>query len=267
MPAIAMRVNRAIIGSIMAGALLVVGHAVQADPIVNFDVTVLGGTNPFNTNFNQTGLVTGTPGVHNLNAVNSIHPTGLGVANEWEISGWDFNADDDPGGLSPGAFLGAGFTLANNMADGTGPLHFTITLNMNTLPAGQPTLFFGSGGMTLNIDDSPSGQAGELKSFGNGSVWTYRVNGADGPSLFGPAYTLGGNDGPDTDGDSANLSALQTAPLAGMSPTSIGIRLDFTLSAGESATFNGAWGYIPAPGAIGLLALAGMAGRGRRRLA
>ena len=77
---------------------------------------------------------------------------------------------------------------------------------------------------------------------------------------------FGGTAGPfSTNSTSANLVAGQTGPLAGISPTSIGIRLDFDLTPGETVTFNGAFAFVPAPGCLALLGLAGLTGSRRRR--
>jgi hypothetical protein len=253
----------------VACGALVISMPASAAPIVNFDVTVLGGTGgPFNTAWAQAGVPTATPGVFNFNQTNSPFPAGLnGPGNEWSISVWDFAADDDPAGAgaAAGARLGSVFTVTNNLPEGPNAadnhLYFSIYINMNVHPAAQPTSFFGNGGMTLTAPGG-SGPFNQITAVG-GPIWNYQINGADVASLYPAGFNLGLS-GPGTNSTSANLSPAQTGPLAGLSPTSIGIRLDFDLTPGETVTFNGVFAYVPTPGGLALLGLAGLA-RGRRR--
>lgn len=254
----------------LAVGALALAAPTHANPIVNFDVTVLGGLGgPFSTSWSQVGVPTATPGVFNFNQTNSPFPTGLnGPDNQWSVSVWDFAADDDPAGAgaAAGARLGAAFTVTNNLPETGNPadnhLYFSIYINMNVYTAAQPTSFFGSGGMTLT---APGGSGGfnQITAVG-GPIWNYRVNGADVASLYPAGFNLGLS-GPGTNSTSANLSPAQTAPLAGLVPTNIGIRLDFDLTPGETVTFNGVFAYIPAPGGLALLGLAGLLGARRRR--
>lgn len=252
--------------SVAIGAFAI-ASATYANPIVNFDVSVLGGVGgPFNTSWSQVGTPTATPGVFNFNQTNSPFPAGLnGPGGQWSVSVWDFAADDDPAGAgaATGARLGAVFTVTNNLAETGNPadnhLYFSIYINMDVYSALQPTSFFGNGGMTLT---APGGSGGfnQITAVG-GPIWNYTINGADVASLYPTGFNLGLS-GPGTNSTSANLNG---APLAGMSPNNIGIRLDFDLTPGETVTFNGVFAYIPAPGGLALLGLAGLLGARRRR--
>lgn len=241
----------------------------SAAPTVDFNVSVLGGTGgPFNSAWSQVGVPTATPGVFNINQTNSPFPTGLnGPGNEWAISVWDFSADDDPAGAgaAAGARLGAVFTVTNNLTESGNPaenhLYFSIFINMNVQTAGQPTSFFGNGGMTLTAPGG-SGSFNQITAV-NSPIWNFLINGADVASLYPSGFNLGLS-GPGTNSTSQNLTAGQTGPLAGIVPNSIGIRLDFDLTPGETVTFNGVFAFVPAPGGLALLGLAGLA-RGRRR--
>ena len=254
---------------VACGAMALVAPASFADPIVNFNVSVLGGSGgPFNAAWAQNGVPTATPGVFNFNQANSPFPAGLnGPGNEWSISVWDFAADNDPAGAgaAAGARLGAVFTVTNNLVETGNPaqnhLYFSIFINMAVQPAGQPTSFFGNGGMTLT---APGGSGGfnQITAV-NSPIWNYLINGNTVASLYPNGFNLGLS-GPGTNSTSQNLLPAQTNPLAGIVPTSIGIRLDFDLTPGETVTFNGVFAYVPAPGGLALLGLAGLA-RGRRR--
>lgn len=253
------------------GALtLLAPSQASAVPIVNFDISVFGGTaGPFNTTFSQAGTATVNPGVYSFKNANSIHPAGLidPVFNEWSISTWDFNADDDPSGtgMATGARLGAVFTVTNNRPEGPNTsdnhLYFSIYISMAVMGS-QNTSFFGNGGMTLTAPEN-SGSFNQVTAVGT-PIWNYLINGANATSLFQPNFNFGLS-GPGTNSTSANLVAGQTGPLAGISPTSIGIRLDFDLTPGETVTFNGAFAFVPAPGCLALLGLAGLTGSRRRR--
>jgi len=248
-------------------AIAALTTAASATPVVHFDINVLGGTGgPYNNSFDQAGVATVNPQVFNYHS----DPGGLNAPNgEWSILSWDFNADQDPSGsgAETGARIGSAFTVQNNRPDGLTPadnhLFFSIMVTLPISPLAVGTSFFGNGGMTLTIDDSPNNFPGELKSVG-GPMWNYRVNGSDVASLFPSGFVLGGSDGPTTASTSGNLSAAQTAPLVGMTPTTLGIRLDFDLTPGERVTFNGVFGFVPTPGALALLGLAGLTSRRRR---
>lgn len=259
--------------AISAGLLAPCG-AVHANPVLNFDITVTGGTAGFfNTSWNQNGSPTATPGVFSYTPGNSPFPTGINdpMFGEWSMAMWNINADNDPAGsgASTGARLGGAlFTVTNNLPNAQDPaanhLQFSIIISMNVLTAQQPTSFFGNGGMTLNIDDSPFNNPGILTTT-SGSMWKFLINGNQAAGLYESGYELGGSDGPTTASTSANLTPAQTGPLAGIVPTSIGIRLDFDLTPGETVSFNGLFGFVPGPGAAALLGLAALAGRTRRR--
>ena len=97
-------------------------------------------------------------------------------------------------------------------------------------------------------------------------MWNATIDGLDAVSLFPNGSAFGGSNGPATvDSGPEFLSAAQLASLANQNPSNIGVRLDFDLTPGETVGFVGVFGFIPAPGALALLGLAGLAGRTRRR--
>jgi hypothetical protein len=249
--------------AILAPAVLS-SHALAT---VQFDIQVLGGTGgPYSNSFSQPGTGTINPQVSNYQG-SLVDPFG-----EWSIINWDFNADRTPSGSGAemGVRMGAVFTIQNNLPDGAtandNHLYFSIMISQALTGAMTATNVWGNGGMTLTIDESANGFPGTLRAIGT-PIWNYRLNGGDVASLFAPPFQLGGSNGPSTiSASNTALSSAQTNPLIGTVVTSMGIRLDFDLSPGERVTFNGAFGVIPAPGALALLGLAGLAGaRSRRR--
>lgn len=269
MPRYSTHALRLLCGSVVgAAALGMAAVSASAAPVVHFDIGVNGGSGgPFNTSFSQVAVPSATPGVHNVNHVNGPHPGGLADAfGEWSINLWDFNVDDDPAGsgAAEGAFLGAVFSVTNTMPEGLTPgenvLQFSIYISMDIATPDPNTTFFGNGAMTLLGNGSGLNEV----SAGDGPMWNFLIDGSDAASLFASGYSLGLT-GPGTTSDSQNLSPAQTGPLAGIVPTSLGIRLDFMLTPGDTVNFNGAFRVIPAPGSVALLALAGLAGCGRRR--
>lgn len=251
-------------------AMLLGASAADASPVVNFNINVTGGTPIAPIAFTQLGTPTVNPGVFNYQQTGSPYPTGIvGPNSEWDISVWNFNADGDPAGSggSTGAKIGSVFTVTNNLADVADPtanhLYFSIMVTMPVQPSANPTTFFGNGGMTLSSPGSGFGAPGQISAIGN-PIWNFMIDGSDAASLFTPGFTLGLT-GAGTNSTSANLSAGQTGALAGLHPTSLGIRLDFDLTPGETVTFNGVFGLIPGPGSLALLGFAGLLGRARRR--
>lgn len=249
---------------IPAIAACVFGAAsVEAAPIVNFNVQVHGATGgPFSTSFNQNGAVTGTPGIFNFDDGGS--PL-VGAGNEWSID-WNFNADEDPegAGAAMGVSLGSVFTVRNNLVQTGNPaqnhLQFSILVSMNTLPANAVGYLIGAANNLTSTSSTP-GVLSTTNEFGAGNaLWTYQVNGSNIATLFNSGYSLTPASNPGTVSDSAGSGGV----LAGV-PNNIAIRLVFDLSAGEEVSFNGNLAYIPTPGALVLLGLAGLVSRRRRR--
>lgn len=272
MPVLAKRYGRFTCQALVAGAgAALFASMASASPIVNFDIVVTGGTgSPNNVSFVQAGTPTVMPGVFNYQQTGSPFPTGIqGPNNEWDISVWNFNADGDPTGTggSTGAKIGSAFTVTNNLPDvanaAANHLYFSIMVTMPVLASSGPTTFFGNGGFTLSSPGSQFGAPGQITAIGN-PIWNFMINGGDVASLFPAGFNLGLS-GAGTNSTSANLLAGQTGPLAGIHPTTMGIRLDFDLTAGETVTFNGVFGFVPTPGCLALLGLAGLTGRSRRR--
>jgi hypothetical protein len=224
-------------GCAVVGAALAayVGPA-QAVPLVEMTIQVSDG---FDDTFNPDGSDVGG-GVFNFQ--------GQQGNDNWLIQ-WDFNAVPNPIG---GATIGSDYEI-NNFSDET--LNFLILV---TLPLSGPTLdptdYAGSAGFTL------SGIDGELATVGPGnSLWEAWADGSEVASLWDDPFSLS------FDGEGSQAISDNIDPGVIGSTSEIGIRVNFSLTPGDSVTVTGVFGVIPAPGALALLGIAGLAGSRRRR--
>jgi uncharacterized protein (TIGR03382 family) len=222
------------------GAAFFAGLSADAAPIVNFAIDVHGATGGNYSNvFSQGGPV--------VSGSDSSTTPG-----EWSIE-WEFSADDDPEG-GDGVSLNPVFTVQNTH---TSNLQFSILVSMDVLPA-NATLY--GAGATNNLLSLSGGDVtlSTTNEFGAGlPIWSFLVDGSTFDTLFDAPHTL-------------STSATQSEHLdsfgaLGGTPSSIGVRLVFDLAPGAEINFNGTFQYIPAPGALALLGLAGVIGRRRRR--
>lgn len=284
--------NRSSVCLTALGATLLLGvSSAPAAPIVNFDISVLGGSSgPYSTSLTQEGVAAGA--LFNYNTANDYFWPDQGPgpysgalndpigdpdgAPEWQIESWGFNGDDDPSGsgANGGARLGTGFVIKNLRPQGAtaadNHLQFSILISMDLIGPAVAQSFVGNAAMTLTIDNPnpPNSFNGVLTSI-DSPVWDAMLNGAHAVSLFDhgtPPFTLGG--GPGTAGTSGTVVSSQWSSLVGTTVDSMGIRLHFDLTPGEKISFTGLWRMnpvIPAPGALALLGLAGIMARGRRR--
>jgi len=242
MPVFSKRIGSpALVAAIGASLLLAVSSA-DAAPIVNFAIDVHGATGgPYSNNFNQNGPVVS----------GSLASTTPG---EWSIDWGPFSADDDPEG-GDGVNLNSVFTVQNTH---TSNLQFSILVSIDTLPA--DAIAYGVGA-TNNLT-SLTGENVTLSStneFGAGApIWSFLVDGSPIHSLYPAPYSLS------TSTTQADTPADGFGLMSGV-PSSIGIRLVFELSPGAEVLFNGTFQYVPTPGALALLGLAGVIGRRRRR--
>jgi hypothetical protein len=255
MPVFSKRIGGSALLPVLAAAFSLGSNAAHANPIVNFYIDVQGATGG-PVSFSQMGAATADPEIFNLTESASIYPSGI-IETDWEISDWDFNVDDDPGGSSP-ASLAAIFTVKNKSASN---LQFTITIDMDVQPS-NATFYGYSGGFTLTTDSSATGTVSTTNAFHPGAaIWTYLVDGSPVATAFPSVSSFSVFSGPKT-GAPPTQSA---GGFLGGNPGKIAIQMDFDLTPGEILLLNGNFVFIPAPGALALLGLAGLIGRRRRR--
>lgn len=186
-----------------------------------------------------------------------------GTGNQWHHTGdlnnssfgvhWDLDLDPDP-------FVSNNFSLTNN-TNAVQTYVITVTLPVAP-PVPAPTSTFGSVSMT--VLDSNGINGATLSTAGPGSsIYTALIDGvsyrtlADDPfSVFAPVGT--------------NAAGPVNFSFAGSQPgvtTSIAITNTFTLTPGDGVGIVSFFRIdpVPAPGAVGLIAFAGMAAARRRR--
>jgi len=170
---------------------------------------------------------------------------------------WDLMGDPDP-------FITGSVSMVNNSG---ATQTFLIDISIPISPAlAAPTLMGGSiqGGMT--VDNTP----GELSSVGD-SIYRALIDGAEvgePAKLFDDPTTTGlvGAGLSPSLGSESFGTPIPSAPGPAVS-SSIGIRFEFSLTPGDRATFTASFFVIPAPGAAGVFAIAGLVGVRRRRRA
>jgi hypothetical protein len=164
--------------------------------------------------------------------------------------------------------FGGGMRIRNRSSS---TQRFTIELVISTASGlGSPVL--GGGGVSGVLMGGPTG--GTISSIGSSPLWSAFMVDPDGTRTV--ASLLAGSGGAPF---SVVAAAADTSPIPGETfgdpipslpignlGTARGIRMDFTLSAGSEASLftNFVVQVIPAPGALAMLAVAGV-GAGRRR--
>lgn len=215
-----------ILGLVFAGG----AFAAPVTPGTNLQVTIDG----VEQGQYYGGVLGCTPGSGDTFGCTSSGPLTIGTL---RLDSWNMNFDTDP--------LISGGVFVTNV--GVGTQQFTLTFTLPTV-IGTNTLTGGSmqGGLTSNTAgvaslDAPTGSA----------LYTSLIDGGNWVLLYAdpiPAFTASA-------GGSANIPQLSFgAPVlpipnfpGGPVGVSIGIRFDFTLTPGDSATFSGNFNVVPVP--------------------
>jgi len=225
--------KRSMFGAAIAAPLFA-GAGALAAPMVIVDINISDGTSE---QVILIGTPTGSGSTHNFQDVFFNANTFL-----------TFNFNGNAVG-NEGAFLGAGWTLENMSAQ---MLSYSIE-------------------MTLMLD---SGTGPVTTYEGGGSFGLTGSGGIAGPSGGNPIFSIFADNNLIDSGTIGNITGGQSAgtgQLAGMIgpvSNSLGLLFEFDLtpgSAGQIFTSTGGVGIIPAPAALALMGLAGLAGRRRRR--
>jgi hypothetical protein len=234
------------IGSIAAVAAVAVACSMaQADPL-DITVTVDGAQN-FPT-YSQNGDPVG-PGQFNYT------DDGTFLNPFWTL-GYDINTNEDP-------IVSANITWVNNTAF---TQLVTIVFNLNIAPLGPGTLLGGSAsaGVTGDAD------GGLLSTWGGEALWTALADGNEvaggalhDPVLLTPGAFNSANTGFASFGDNPFIPAMPYGAIN----SSIGIKLQFAVGAGDQISYTSVFvaKAIPAPAGLALLGLGGLIGRRRRQ--
>jgi MYXO-CTERM domain-containing protein len=169
---------------------------------------------------------------------------------------WDVNANADP-------FVDAAVSVTNN----TGVTQtFTTFMVLNVSVSYAASMMNGSVAATLTNNDFFGGSATLAAAPGRQVFGGY----VDTANIFADAPTRTLWEDPfsfDAVGGlaQANDNTFFAPEAGGAVTTNIGILLEFTLSAGDSATISGLFNVTPGPGGLAAFALFGLAGTRRRR--
>lgn len=199
-------------------------------------------------NWNQFGSLNQVPGsATTWNYTGSL----VGGAGTWALE-WDCTFDADP-------FVIANIVVTNNSAVNQ---TFSLLMTLPIAPAVPNPLISGSLAGTLT---DLNGNGATVSAVGGDSIYTSYIDSVvEQRLMLAPFSTSAGafdsvGVGPQSFGTPAPILGSQNAD------TSIGIRLFFELTPGDSASFTAIFEVVPAPGSIALLALAGLFGTRRRR--
>lgn len=198
---------------------------------------------------NLIGSSTATPDVFNYQG--SV----IDGAGAWTL-GWNFNASNNQGGNK--AFTAGNYVIQNLSANA---IQFDLTVSLPTALLGS-TVYGGSvsGGLTT----SGPGFISSLQS----PLWIGSTGGFDIGTLFNAPFQVSR-----TEAGSSQLGSDSFGnPIPSLPGPDLGadlkITFSFLLGANSSASFTSVFvAQVPAPGAAGLLGLAGFVARGRRRRA
>ena len=223
--------------AVVGTALVATSSAMAGIPAVELDVQV---SNGYSNVFNPSGTDQGG-GTYNY-AGNLIQP-------DFAIN-WDFNALP---GRSPFGQLGSNFTVESFTTD---TLEFTIAMTLPMEMMTNVTQYSGSSSWSL------TGVDGAVGTHSGAPLWAAYIDGTDIDSLY-PDQT-----DPYLEFAGSGADALSGDPVAGIAQAldnSIGITLSFTLSGLDTVATSGVLNVIPAPAALALFGVAGLAGGRRRR--
>jgi PEP-CTERM motif len=178
------------------------------------------------------------------------------VIGDLRLDSWDLTFDNDP--VVSGPVVVTNLSLISQQ--------FTFLFTLPVAPIGPSTVIGGSvqGGMTDNTGDgvtvsTAAGSALYSALIDGGTVQTLYAD----PQSFSAGAFLSGN--------IANLAFGTPIPSLGGSPVaaSIGIKIDFVLTPGDSASFTSNFVVQPIPepatAALFALGLGGLAAAGRKR--
>lgn len=241
MPVFARLTGRlAVIGAVAAIALTCGIASAQAPGGLQITMSVDGG-DPINVD----------PGGISLGGGLFHYEGSLLSTGQWNLS-WNLNADTDP-------FINGNIAVANF---GAATQVFDLVVSVPVLPTG-PGLVMG-GSAALGLTANPGG--GTVTPVAGIPGWAALINGAVVQTMYAtPAsgLTLGGLG---STGSSQTFGTpIPSAPgPIGITATSIGIHLHFSLTPGDQFSMTSVFVIIPGPGALALLSIGMMFGRRRR---
>ncbi len=228
-------------GAVAIATVALGAAAAQAGNGLSFSLSVDGGP-PFI--FNPTGVDVGG-GVFNY--ADTLFDIGYSF-------GWDISAKADP-------FINGGLVFVNT---GAATVSFDLIITLPVNPAVLPSSLMGgsvAGGLTTD------GDGGTLSSFGGDPVWAALIDGNQVQTLLNDPFAVS-LPGFGSIGILPEAFGMPIPSMAGPAVNdTIGIRLRFTLSSGDQASFSTVFivEAIPAPAGLAVLGMFGVFGGRRRR--
>lgn len=236
--------------AIVAGSFLAVPAADASTTIPDVTISAHSGNNPFvNFSASNYGSAWGNPdGTYNFNGGTSLQ--GFSLA-------WSMQIGPQP------EFVVANFVVTNVSA-----ITQTFVLEV-TVPIVNPLASSLIGGSVQGTVTDLNGNGATVASNSPAPIYSALIDGSTVATLLNdPFSTSAGNF------ESANIGPAEFGgPVIPSQPgpavaNTIGIRLEFTLTAGDSASFTSIFVVaVPGPGGLAILAFAGVVTRGRRRRA
>jgi hypothetical protein len=184
------------------------------------------------------------------------------VGQTWEL---DWNCIVHPGQGS-GAGGNSAYVDAEIVVTNTGATTetYSLLMSLGAGPIAGPTSL--SGGVSGSVTNLAIGGSATLAAPTGGNIYSAFIDVSDpntdptAATLWGDPYSLVASGPFASASDSTSFDGL----VGGSVNSNVAILLTFTLSPGDTATVNGVFTVVPAPGALALFGLFGLAGRRRR---
>ena len=184
-----------------------------------------------------------------------VDATFVDAQDRWAVNDMDASGDIDP-------FANLGFNVQNNMGF---DINFLISVSVPIIPIPTATLHGGSTALTVT-DANASGSA-TVSTLSGTPYYSGQIDGSTVLTLFEDPYSLTATPAGNSNSDNTNDGLPFTIP-SGPANSTIGIVVEFTLSAGDIASGTNFFRVeaIPEPTTLALFgtALAGMFMRRRR---
>jgi hypothetical protein len=236
-------------GASLAG-LLLASTTVFAAPV---NLQVCSGTTCWNGAYSiKDNVVVDWTAVEALDNTSGVSVDDWEGANGMNLSDWSLSMDSDP-------FVTNNFSITNTT---TSTQTYSLTTTLGVFPTIPNGLMRGSIGFTM----TDANNNGATLATSGGSIYTALIDGNLARTLWN-APTIFANTGPTTVGTTSfGYPVFETAPES--TDTSIGLKIMFSLTAGDSVAFTNNFEVtpVPVPAALwlfgsGLLGLIGMVKR------
>jgi hypothetical protein len=245
---------RALLAVVLTSLISIPAHSTTVEPGTTFTAMWMLESDLTTTTVTDSAeSVAGQDGTFNNVVVEGTNTTGL-----WDAQ-WQWMGNSDP-------FVTNNFTLTN-LSGSTQT--FTITSTIGIVPIGPASLT--SGSIDGSITDNPTYGGATISTVSGNALYTALIDGSDYLTLLDDLYSV---TVPGSSGGSADVGPASFTNQLGPAITSdIGIRIQFSLTAGDSVSFTSVFSVeetaVPVPAAVWLFGsgLIGLVGIARRKKA